>query len=495
MTLPASGTLSLGEVNREINVTPSTTTISLLGTQTLSLAGLTTPPISISDLYSKYENWYATLYRGLEFIYYQTQTTDISGNVYFVAFNVSVSGYTYVKLNAAGVLQWQKLLPSPISSVSNLATDTIGNSFVISNTTATSNGICITKFDSAGNVTWSRGYQTAAVNPTMYPMYGGCSVDNFGSIYVSFTSNSAPPGSTLAAGYIKVFSDGTYAENRVAATGTNPNFLNTVYSSVSDGTSVNNIFFGGNYNDYSGGFVVRGSVWKMATATGAIAWQKFITPTSGNSNCVGVDRDSSGNIYAVGTAIPFSAYLYLAKLDGSGNMLWSREITKSSGNIEHPRVVVLPNGNICFGFVCNDGSGTNEAMGFIVFNSSGTVQFQRYVSSSPAQLVASSDFFVDLADAFNNIVAGTRNNPAAGGYQNIIANIPMVDNTLKVGSTTLNSNSYTLSTSRTGITVATGTLIVSNSSYTAHTYSYSGTTINTITPTSNTYVTAVQGIA
>jgi hypothetical protein len=495
MTLPASGTLSLGDLNREINVTPSTTTISLLSTQMLSLAGLTTTPISISNLYSKYENWYATLYRGTEFIYYQTQTTDISGNVYFVAFNTSVSGYTYVKLNAAGVIQWQKLLPSPLSAISSLAADTIGNSFVISNTTASSNGICITKFDSSGNVTWSRSYLTAAVSPVMYPMTGGCSVDNLGDIYVPFTSNSAPPGSTLAAGYIKVYSDGTYAENRVAATGTNPNFLNTALSSAPDGASVNNIVFGGNYNDYSGGFVVKASVWRMNTSTGAIAWQKFITPTSGNSNCVGVDRDSSGNIYAVGTAIPFSAYLYLAKLDSSGNMLWSRQIEKSSGNIDRPRVVVLPNGNICFGFVCNDGAGTNEAMGFIVFNSSGTVQFQRYVSSSPSQLVSSSDFFVDLADAFNNIIAGTRNSPSAGGYQNIIANIPMVDNTLKVGSTTLNSNSYTLSTSRTGVTVSTGTLTVSNSSYSAHTYSFSGTTINTITPTSNNYTTAVTGIA
>jgi len=124
----------------------------------------------------------------------------------------------------------------------------------------------------------------------------------------------------------------------------------------------------GTYND--GGNAGNQLSVSKYNSSGVVQWQK----TFGNSSIgLGLDIDSSGNVYVCGVENAFPFLLLITKWDNSGTFQWAKNaVDGSKGPVDTGQSVAVDSlGNV---YVCGGATGST----FISkWNSSGTIQWQR----------------------------------------------------------------------------------------------------------------------
>lgn len=151
--------------------------------------------------------------------------------------------------------------------------------------------------------------------------------------------------------------------------------------------------FSGSPGGWEGSFVKRNS-------SGVLQWQRYIG-TSGNDIMYRNALDTSGNVYVVGNGNGTGATGGgLVKVDSSGALTWARTLLASSGrSITFWDVKVTSAGDI---YVCGDNNFSSGSLRGQVakYNSSGTLQWQRYIDDGNS----SGTSFVGLAlDSSENV--------------------------------------------------------------------------------------------
>lgn len=253
---------------------------------------------------------------------------DSSGNIYAAGFQSSTATYTYgglpiagavgnnnallLKLNSAGSVIWARTTSTGLGAVQFLAvaTDAAGNIYCAGTqglaTTNTYNGaaatstfaggtnVLLVKYDSTGNGVWARS-TTVGANASGY---NGVAVDQLGNVY--------------AAGF-------------------------------QTGTS--------NY-DYGGGQTATGvnagtnALLVKYNSAGVTQWARTTSVGTGASQFLGLSKDPSGNVFAVGSQAGTAALTYspqsvagafaggnnavAVKYDGNGNALWARSVSTAA---------------------------------------------------------------------------------------------------------------------------------------------------------------------
>jgi len=397
-------------------------------TITLALAGIfltltgcapaTSPASSTTTTTTTTDNtgtpaWATTVSSGTGESYFYATATDGSGNVYAAGHIVDVDAYDFgngvtaagaygganavvVKYNASGTAQWAKTVSSGTgeSHFYATATDGSGNVYAagyiyFTDTYDFGNGVTATGGASYNNVVLVK-YNSSGTAQWAQTVPGGSNAE-----FLAVTVDGS--GNVYAAGYI----DGSSAYdfgNSVTAAGINASG-NTVLVK---------------YN-----------------SSGTAQWAKTVSSGSSYSQFSAVAADSSGNVYAVGYidgsstfgfgnnvtvagAYSASFNLVLVKYNASGTAQWARSVstgnlqsafqgvtTDSSGNVYAAGLI---QGTDAYGLgngVTATGGASSNNVVLVKYNSSGTAQWAKTVSSASSKSV----FRSVAADGLGNIYA------------------------------------------------------------------------------------------
>lgn len=352
---------------------------------------------------------------------------DSSGNVYIFGRSNSSGSYrqTIAKYNKSGTLQWQKQLSNdthPGYYECWGAVDSSDNPIAYNSTsTGGGGGVVVTKLTPAGAITWQRGLGVGndAFTDTV-------TTDSSGNIYISGPMND---GGGYKLYGIKYNSSGTLQwQQRTSGEG--------------HGITVDS-----SGNVYTGGFA--GSVYGLQlnkyNSSGSLQFQKRTRGEFGYDTYGGkVVCDSAGNTYSAGLFRQSGGAGYefgLIKRDSSGSLVWQRVIRNSSSSygVVVTNLAVDSSDNIY-------GTGYTEvgsrAVGIVAkWNSSGTLQWQRSITSS-----SNSCAFADVkinSDGATMYLSGYTN--VSGNYDYMIFKLK-TDGTL-TGTYTVGSYSYTYAAS------------------------------------------------
>ena len=291
---------------------------------------------------------------------------DSSGNIYIAA--TSSNNIYVTKYNSAGVVQWQRTLSSAGSDSGNsIAVDSSGNVYVCGSSTSGANGsdIQVVKYNSSGTLQWQNILRTVDGD------YGaGVSVDSSGNVFITGSSSNGNLFGVVA----KLNSSGTLQWQRSIDGGTVDSDSFQAVTADSAG------------NVYAAGYVIsstREAVLVKYNTSGTASWQRKIT-TGDNTYIFGVATDSSDNVYVAGYAD--ASKIFVAKFNSSGTSQWINTLTNSSGSTSYlSGIVVDSSGNVYVGGTKNTGAlAANGGILVMKFNSSGTLQWQRDITSSVA---------------------------------------------------------------------------------------------------------------
>jgi hypothetical protein len=113
-------------------------------------------------------------------------------------------------------------------------------------------------------------------------------------------------------------------------------------------------------------------------SSGVIQWQKTFTGLYSITTGLGLNIDSSGNIYACGVENTFPFQQLITKWDNSGTLQWAKNLTDTykAPNDSARAITFDASGNV---YVAGFGLDTNGAliMSISKWNSSGTIQWQK----------------------------------------------------------------------------------------------------------------------
>ena len=222
-----------------------------------------------------------------------------------------------VKLNTQGVVEWSRRLGGTGGDYARFTRQTADSGFALCGYTgfgAGANDIHVFKLDQNGATQWARAYGNNAndfpqgFEPTAD---GGYIISGYRRNYTSTTNYQAFLCKINGAGVVQWFK--TYSANlREAVNGVvempNGDFV-AVGTSTSSGAGLRDVM------------VIR------VNSAGQLQWSRTFGGTSDDFS-VGVDVTPSGDIAVFGHSESFTTGvgrdLYLLKIDGSGNLLWSR---------------------------------------------------------------------------------------------------------------------------------------------------------------------------
>lgn len=462
MTLPASGAITMAQVNTEMNISPSTTAVTLNNTQVRNLAQKSSGAVTLDDLHGKYQNWITNfLVNSVQFTA-TSKTQDSSGNIYFVG-GVNYSGSPYnviLKFNVSGVFQWGYQWPLSYST----GGDAYGITIDSTNGDIFVNGTCsgylgsylwVMKLNSSATQQWLKCYgvtSAGAFPQYLIPISRNGYVDSSGNFYSAFWTQGGSTQQDIS-GFIKLDSNGNYLTNfgcNIGSTlefrGSNPNM-----SVDSSGTFA----VIGTVNGATGGTYYP-NIAKV-NLSGSIVWQKRWPNNASMTGCNGATFDSAGNIYILYTTTVFNqnGSCLIVKLDSNGNQLWCRQITNNvSYSLAAQTPIILPNGNIAvqWNYVYQDPStfAYTNYVGAFVYDTSGVLQFVRGINITSGDSLTYAGGGV-IADAYNNIIV---NAPQAtsGNWKYMISKIPLTNTAAKIGTNTIGSDVYNFSAFTPGTT-------------------------------------------
>ncbi len=324
-----------------------------------------------------------------------------TGSVFFGGLNklntnITTESATIGKLNIDGTLAWVRSLGSGNGGndeVSSLACDSSGNVYAVghcTNGSITTGGtdIFFFKYDTDGNLQWQRLLGHASGTPNEFGR--GIVIDSSDNIFIGGYGENATVGTTGGAIIAKYNTSGTLQWNYNYADVWHRQYYNRGISLDSSG----NIYFGGQQYDIYGGS--QGFVGKV-NSSGTFQWM-HTDQNSGSGSIQGQDvaADSSGNVYLCGLQSRELIYgatggddWFLSKFNSSGVLQWTRILGGTptanaaySGNDAAYGVSITSTGDIVVGgHVKTNLSYVGSPKLYLVakYNSSGTLQFQRYV--------------------------------------------------------------------------------------------------------------------
>ena len=166
--------------------------------------------------------------------------------------------------------------------------------------------------------------------------------------------------------------------------------------------SSDNVYVGGmtmNVTSNTMGLIVK------YNSSGTLQWQRYMGNTgSGASTWIyGMDLDSSGNIYVVGTHTPAgsSARNYVGKYDSSGVRQWERTINTSS---TYESALSIDSSDNIYA-IARSASGNKYVV--MKYNTSGTIQWQKNFADGAGAAVILNDIYA-ASDGYIYMVGGAR---------------------------------------------------------------------------------------
>jgi hypothetical protein len=204
---------------------------------------------------------------------------------------------------------------------------------------------------------------------------GSTAVDSSGNIYVANYTRSAVGSGTYATGVMKLStSGGILWQRRLGTTG---------------GTSVSAITVDGSGNVYVATRLSSRFMVVMYNTAGVIQWQRQFTSFSGEAS--DIVYASSGNLYVCGWISNSSGTQTgrLVKITAStGALVWQRSLETTVG-IFYSGVDIDPSENVYVSGYVNLGAEPRALA--VKYNSSGTLQWQRTLSSSGNAVAANPE--------------------------------------------------------------------------------------------------------
>ena len=375
-----------------------------------------------------------------------SNAVDSSGNVYLCS-SSSVGGVfamQIAKYNKLGSIQWQRRLgdASLGGGGSSIAVDSSGNVYVCGTLAVSGNGFLIAKYNTSGTLQWQTQLRTGVGGSNTNP----CSIalDSSNNVYVTgYSRDSTPAFLSLSAKY---------------------NTSGTLQWQKSFQMAGGGNFGYGNTADPSGNVYVCGldaglQIAKFDTS-GTVQWQRTFG-SSASSYGRSVVTDSSGNVYVCGTTYltaNASNEFLIVKYDTSGTLQWQKSLGNTQQEYGWSIAIDSANNIYVCGDSYQDGTGTSNIQ-IAKYNSSGTIQWQRYLGLSGL-----NDFGRSVAvDISNNIYVSGFSNTSGSDYNFLFVKLPG-DGSL-TGTYSVGSNSFTYAAS--GLTDTTLSLTSSTSSLTS----------------------------
>ena len=377
-----------------------------------------------------------------------------SGNVYVCGYTNStgaggVDGLL-AKYDASGAIQWQRTFGGTSNEyLRGITIDSSENVYVVGNTnsspTAGITDLLIVKYDSSGTLQWQRIFGGTGQE------YGyGVGVDSSDNVYIAARTASMGAVSNECL-IVKYDSSGTLQWQRTLGGSASEYFQNiAVDSSGNSYLSGRTSTVGQGGND---GLIVK------YDSSGTLQWQRTLGGT-GADIAMGITLDSSGNAYVAGYTGPGPQGgddIFVAKYNSSGSLQWQRTLGGTQDEFLYDIASDSSSNLYITGHTRSAGGGIDKI--FIVkYDSSGTVQWQRTITSGTAD----NGTGIAVDNSGNIYVSGyVQGAPSVGQHDFFLAKLP------DDGSLTGTHGSFTYASL--SLTASTSTLITANSSLTVNT--------------------------
>ena len=325
--------------------------------------------------------WYATLDGSGGDDIAMDVVVDNNGNVYITGFTAEVGGNSVdafiVKYDAQGAIQWQRILiGNSLDSGNGIALDSENNVYIGGRTTNQTTGTIdalIAKYNTNGALIWQRSLGNAS--PSSTEIAHDIAVDSSDNVYIcGQTTVSNYEGFLIA----KYNSSGTIQWQRqlYRAFGTESSIAHSIALDSSD-----NVYVFGNTTTYSNG--LTDLLLNKYNSSGTLQWSTRFHGGTLAEEGFGVDVDNSGNAYVTGysNSLGSDTVLVVAKFNTSGSIQWQRSIS-SSGNAVLGYAIAVDNyGNVYVGGHVNT---TSSGYDFLIvkYSVTGNIQWQRTFGSS-----------------------------------------------------------------------------------------------------------------
>jgi hypothetical protein len=375
MALPASGAISLNQVNVELGKL-ATSAITLNDTAVRGLAGVASGTISMSNLLGKSAGLFATI-SSLTFSsgggFYSREYTeggiavDSSGNIHVVG---TTGANMYVaKISNTGTILWQKSCSIPFRSLYGTSCDLDSSGDLYVGGRDGSSSWILLKFNSSGTLLFNKIGSTvytggvadvAVVGPLNFVMWAG-------------TVGSESYGGNDAQIYNSPFDGSTFYGNNGGAGGIEAEESRKITFNSATPTRAQFLFCDPYYN--------TGSTWNTLSfyASGSqILLSQVITKRYQDVYLTGIDGDASFT-YVCGLTRP-SGNAFIAKhgsTDSNGGITWQKEFAGAGF-----KALVLSGGHLY-------AAGESSGRGFLVkMDLSGNLVWQRFVGSASSSNIA-----------------------------------------------------------------------------------------------------------
>ena len=309
---------------------------------------------------------------------------DATGNVYVYGFTVTgtQSDLVLLKFDSAGVREWTRTFDRAINDyAAQMTLDAAGNVYLTGVTLRNSSlpEFLTLKYDSAGNLVWSRAY--AGVGGVLTGDFSGAVVVNSsGQVYVTGVY-FAPDGPFTFA--IKYDSDGTF-------------LWSAAYPSS---TYAQRIALDGSGNVYVGatgrGFGIPELLVLKYSPTGTLLWSGTYRGTSQFGDSLSdMTLDSSGNVYLTGMSPGAASHdIVTVKFNANGTRQWvSRYNNETANSTEVARGIAVDSTGSVYVGGYTYGNGSQHDFLALKYNASGN---QEWVFTHDQE--GSPDFLYDFA--------------------------------------------------------------------------------------------------
>jgi uncharacterized protein YjbI with pentapeptide repeats len=353
---------------------------------------------------------------------------DAAGNVYITGGsdgslggpNAGGGDAFLTKYDRAGNLLWSGQIGTTANELSfDVAVDAAGNAYIGGFTSGSLGGphagdigdVFLTKYDSAGNLLWSRQFGTTNNEPA-----GGCgvAVDAAGNAYITGGTNGSLGGPNTGdydAFLTKYDSAGNLLWSR--------QFGTTAWDRSSDVAvdAAGNAYIGG-FTEGSLGGPNAGDLDAFLTkydGAGNLLWSRQ-TGTTGRDFGGGVAIDAAGNVYTSGGT---AGDAFLTKYDGAGNLLWSHQFGTTAYDTSNETAVDAA-GNVYISGLTYDsvgGPNVNDSDAFLTkYDGAGNLLWSRQIGTTAYDV--SRGVAVDAAgNAYiSGDTQGSLGGPSAGGF-------------------------------------------------------------------------------
>jgi len=334
---------------------------------------------------------------------------DSSGNMYVVGATQTATTpiWQVIKLNNAGVIQWQRSLGngSNATNAIGVALDPSNNVYVCGYMPAASEAVGVAKYNNSGALQWQVGIDSSGSDLAYSIAYDPYNA----TLYCSGTEGTSGQQSLL----FRINSSGSVLWKNRYSVGS---FTALRGVSASTGGYCNAV----GYSYQSSDFRI---IFLQTDSNGTTQWQRELNSASSNDQGNAIALDSSNNLYMVGINGNTNAEnIYLVKYDSAGNFVWQRTLTSSGSITDSGRGIAIDSSNNVYiiGYSQDVATPPYAATLFLAkYNSSGVIQWQRTITTSGFGVYGDSI----KVDSLNNMyICGSTN---AGSNSNaFLARLP-----------------------------------------------------------------------